>query len=299
MKNGIFGLNSVILGGLAAGLSIAIVLGSLLLALTEGGRSSTFDSFPTLESVNLLTPTATPTLGIPTITPTRNVPPTSTPQVVLEESAEIENCEFPIGWLPYTIKRSDTLNKLSTSTGISPQQLADANCLSQSQLTPDSIIFLPPASPTSPPVTCGAPRNWVAYYIQRGDTLFDIAQRVNSTVSQIKNANCLSSNDIRTGQKLYVPYLPAPKPNPTLILPTETSPPPTSTQALPATSTQAPPPTSTQSPQPTSTQALPPTSTQAPPPTNTQVPLPTNTQAPQPTPTEAVISNLPHPYPSP
>lgn len=239
MKNGIFGLNSVILGGLATGLSIAIVLGSLLLSFTEGGRSSSFDAFPTLESVNLITPTAAaplPGAQVPTITPTIQTPPTPSPQVVAEITEEVEICEFPNGWLPYTIKRSDTLNKLSASTGISPQELADANCLEQSQLTPDAILFLPAASPTAPPVACGAPRNWVVYYIQRGDTLFDIAQRVNSTVSQLRNANCLTSNDIRTGQELYVPYLPAPKP--TSIQPTMTSPPPVSTQVPPPTPTE-------------------------------------------------------------
>ncbi len=234
MKNGVFGLNSVILGGLAAGLSIAIVLGSLLLAFTEGGRSTPLDSFPTLESVNIFNPTPPEALlatRFPTITPTKKLPtPTSTQPIIAEVFEEPEVCDYPVGWMPYTIKSSDTLNKLSASTGLSPQQLADENCLLKSQLTPDSIIYLPPASPTSPPVACGPPRNWVVYYVQRGDTLFGIAQQVNSTVSQLKSANCLSSNNIRTGQKLFVPYLPAPKPSPTMIIPTQTPIPPTSTQ---------------------------------------------------------------------
>lgn len=233
MKNGLFSLNSIILGGLAAGLSVVIVLGSLLLAFTEGGRSPSIESFPTIESVSIFTPTEvipTTTAYSPTITPTRTPPPTPTAVVLLEVTEAPEICDYPIGWLPYTIKRSDTLNRLSAATGLSPQQLADANCLMQSQLTPDSILYLPPASPTSPPVTCGPPRNWVTYYVLQGDTLFDIAQRVNSNVSQLKSANCLKSNDIRTGQILYVPYPPAPRATPTIIIPTQAPPLPTSTQ---------------------------------------------------------------------
>jgi hypothetical protein len=236
-----FGINSVVLGGLAAGLSIAIVLGSLLLTFTESGHSTSVDSIPTLESVGLFTPTAlvhSPVSSSPTITPTKMPTLTSTAAVVLGVSAEPEICDYPIGWFPYTIERSDTLNNLSASVGISPQDLADANCLQESRLTPDSIIFLPPATSTPPPVACGAPRNWLVYSVQQGDTLFDIAQRVNSTVSQLKNANCLNSDNIRTGQKLYVPYLPAPKPSPTPILATQTPLIPTSTQVPSPTPTE-------------------------------------------------------------
>ncbi len=236
-----FGINSVVLGGLAAGLSIAIVLGSLLLTFTESGRSTSVDSIPTLESVDLFTPTAlVPSLvtSLPEITPTKIPSPTSTAAVVAEASAEPEICDYPIGWLPYQITQSDTLNKLSASAGLSPQDLADANCLQESRLVPDSIIYLPAATPTPPPVTCGAPRNWLVYSVQQGDTLFDIAQRVNSTVSQLKNANCLNSDNIRTGQKLYVPYLPAPKPSPTPILATQTPLIPTITQVPSPTPTE-------------------------------------------------------------
>jgi LysM repeat protein len=192
----------------------------------------------------IFTPTApepSPTIVESTTAPTIIFTSTATLPVSAEASSEQpEICDSPAGWLPYTIKNADTLNKLAASSGISPQELADANCLKKSQLTVDTIIFLPPAPPPTSPAACGAPRNWVVYYVQQGDTLFDIAQRVNSTVSQLKNANCLISNTIRTGQKLFVPYLPAPKPGPTVILPTQTPPPPPS-----PTSTQVPLPTPT------------------------------------------------------
>ncbi len=243
MKNGLFG-SSVVLGVLAAGLSIVIVLGSILLAFTEGGQTTSFASFPTLESVDSSTPSTqgtappanTATLN-PTPTQTRTNPPTLTPTLTLAALTESGLCDPPPGWQAYTVQRSDTLNNLSASIGLTPQQLADANCLTESRLTPGAILYLPPTSPTVAPITCGAPSNWVTYIVRTGDTLFNIAQRVNSTVSQLKYANCLTSDKIRTAQKILVPYQPAPIPSPTIVSPTKQPPSPTSTLVPTATPT--------------------------------------------------------------
>ena len=244
MKDGLFGISSVFLGALAAGLSIVIVLGSMLLAFTEGGQTTTFASFPTLESVAISTPSTpgtappanTPTIN-PTPTPTPTNQPTLTPTVILTALTESDLCDPPPGWEAYTVQRSDTLNKLSASEGLTPQQLADANCLAESRLIPGTILYLPPTSPTITPIKCGAPSNWVIYIVRTGDTLFSIAQRVNSTVSQLKYANCLTSDKIRTGQKILVPYQPAPISSPTHVSPTKQPPSPTSTIVPTATPT--------------------------------------------------------------
>ncbi|MBE9473281.1 MAG: LysM peptidoglycan-binding domain-containing protein [Chloroflexi bacterium] len=242
MKDGLFGISSVFLGALAAGLSIVIVLGSMLLAFTEGGQTTSFASFPTLESVDISTPSnqgTAPPANTPTINPTP-IPtnqPTLTPTLILSALTESDLCEPPPGWEAYTVQRSDTLNKLSASTGLTPQQLADANCLTESRLIPGTILYLPPTSPTITPLKCGAPSHWVIYIVRSGDTLFSIAQRVNSTVSQLKYANCLTSDKIRTGQKILVPYQPAPISSPTPVSPTKQPPSPTSTLLPTATPT--------------------------------------------------------------
>ena len=243
MKSGFYGRSSVYFGALAAAISVVIVLGSLLLAFTEGGQSSSIESYPTIESVDINTPlpqettappippTATPTLQ-PTDTSTESSTPTPIPSI----------CNPPPGWEAYTIKQNDTLNKLAQAAGLSPQELADANCLSESLLVPDSTLYLPPVSPTSTAVKCGAPSNWVVYTVQPGDTLYSIAQRVNQSVTHLISANCLSSDKIHTGQKLYVPYYPPQIPAPTSIPPTKKPPPPpTNTPVPPPTNTSLPP----------------------------------------------------------
>lgn len=248
MKDGIFGLSSLILGAIAAGISIVIVLGSIMLAFTEGGQTSSVAAYPTLESIDISTPLTqhTPTevstemaTDVPTATPSPS--PNLSPTVIRTEtqSSQTVVCVPPTGWFPYTVETGDTLNKLSASAGVSPQELIDANCLVESRLVPGSILYLPPIQPSATPVSCGAPSNWVIYIVQPGDTLFNIAQRVNSSVSQLKYANCLTSDNIRSGQKLYVPYQPAPIESPTYAPPTTQAPAPTSTLAPTATPTDS------------------------------------------------------------
>lgn len=234
MKDGLFGISGLLIGILAAGLSIAIVLGSIVLAFAEGGQTTSIASFPTLESVDISTP-STSTIPPPTITATADPTstptdtPTLTPTLTPTTSADLDICDPPPGWEAYTVQGSDTLNKLSDDYGLTGQQIADANCLTESRLVAGTILYLPPISPTAEPTKCGAPSNWVVYVVRSGDTLFNIAQRVNSTVSQLKYANCLTSDSIHTGQKLLLPYQPAPFPSPTSVPPTKPPPSPTST----------------------------------------------------------------------
>ena len=244
MKDGLFGLSSFLVGILAAGLSVVIVMGSILLALSESSQPQSIAAYPTLESIDLFTPTTGITeIGIPSDTATKipsktpTLTATNSPTLVstaVQTTIEI-SCEPPPGWTPYSVKSNDTLNKLAAAYGIYPQDLADANCLVESRLVPGSTLYLPPLQETATIISCGAPSHWVIYVVQPGDTLFSIARRVNISVYQLKYANCLTSDYIRSGQQLYVPYLPLPIASPTFI--TETTQPPIETATLEPTPT--------------------------------------------------------------
>jgi LysM repeat protein len=246
VKDGFSRGNSVLLGVIIAGISIVIVLGSLLLSFTEGTEIASLVAFPTLENVDIITPrpshTSSPT-PVPSLTLTSELvhtltstlSPSPTPTLTLMV------CEPPPGWVAHTVQSGDTLRNLLGSSGLSPQELADANCLSESRLQPDTILYLPPESPVDTPVQCGAPGSWVTYIVQRGDTLYSIARRVNSTVNALKQANCLTSNNIYSGQKLYVPRYPISIPSATYLPPPTL--PPASPTPLPPTDVPAPTPT--------------------------------------------------------
>lgn len=211
----------MIVGLFAAGILILIVLGSIILAFAEGNQTGSIASFPTLESIDIPTNTSSPTQSKVTTTSTTTKSPTPTitltpsPTITRTSTGETGNCDPPSGWFAYTVKTGDTLNELAAEAGIDPQALADANCLAESRLVPGSTLYLPPAQPSSTPARCGPPANWVIYIVQPGDTLYNISQRVDATVNQLIEANCLSSDSIRSGQKLYVPRQPAPIPSPT------------------------------------------------------------------------------------
>lgn len=60
---------------------------------------------------------------------------------------------------------------------------------------------------------CTPQRSWPQYMVAAGDTLGYIALATNSTVEQLRVANCLANPElIYVGQLLYVPVLPAPPP---------------------------------------------------------------------------------------
>ena len=61
-------------------------------------------------------------------------------------------------------------------------------------------------TPVIVPTTCIPRNDWFTYTVQRGDTLFSIAQRANSSVAILAAANCLSNpENISAGQVLAVP----------------------------------------------------------------------------------------------
>lgn len=83
---------------------------------------------------------------------------------------------------------------------------------------------------TQQPQPCQRPQNWVAYTVQRSDTLSSLGQRTGVGWQQIQTANCLTGTTILAGQTLYLPFVPATtKPpdvgaGPTIVV--ETIPPP-------------------------------------------------------------------------
>lgn len=98
-------------------------------------------------------------------------------------------------------------------------------------LTSEALTSQPLASqtpsPSSTPVSpaCDPPEGWVLYTIELGDTLLSLAARTNTTVAEIKSANCKLDDKLIEGDKLYLPFIP-----PTLLPP---PPPPSPPQAIP------------------------------------------------------------------
>ncbi len=100
-------------------------------------------------------------------------------------------------------------------------------------------------------VACVPPEGWLEYFVQRGDTLFTLALATNSTVEEIKQANCLPDNILSVNRGLWLAVTP-PTPTPT--------------------ATFTPIPTNTRSSEPQQTPTMIPSATIPPPPTITVTP---------------------------
>jgi LysM repeat protein len=70
--------------------------------------------------------------------------------------------------------------------------------------------FTPVYTPTFTPslIPCIPLYSWPTYLVQRGDTLFSLAQATGSSVDELKRTNCLADNTIYVGQLLYIARLP-------------------------------------------------------------------------------------------
>lgn len=280
----------VMLGLLTALLSLVFILGSIALSMVEDSRALAFvTGLPGLtptEEISPATlpgplPTDSPQPGpSPTLTdtPTLAPSPVQSPTPTLTPVSTGAACTPPPGWMPITVQTGDTLESLALIYSATASALAQANCLSEDTLTPGSVLYAPAPAPTVAPTRCYAPRGWVHYTVQQGDTLYHISQLFGITVYQLQKANCLSSTVIKPGQKLYVPNVP-----------TRTSP-PTETETAPPTSTPTPSPVPTDTPSPTPLPTHTPTVTStatAPPiPTGTFTTTPTSINKPTPLPSE-------------
>ncbi len=296
-------LKEVSLGFLSAIASTVIIMGAILVAMTEGIGLSV----PTIEPTNTL-PAIVNTLIPGVSSPTALTSPTQKRPVVVTITAT-PKCTPPANWVQYQVKSGDKVSKLAESLGVSVQTLWEGNCLPRvDSLSVDSFLYLPPTpTPTftitvtftvtntlrpsatiRPSVTtCSPPANWVKYTVQHGDTLFALSQAVGlSDWHILMTANCLTSININTGDTLYLPRLPSRTPTATATsAPPPPPPPPTPTptriisRTPTATLTQPPPPT------PTGT------------PTQTEVPSPTPTDTLEPSPTPTTTLEPPPPPP--
>lgn len=95
----------------------------------------------------------------------------------------------------YTVKKGDSLYSIAMMFGVSVDDLIRINQLTSTVLQIGDQLKIPSKEVS----------NSSTYIVQKGDTLYSIAAKYNVTVSDLKNANQLSSNVITVGQKLIIP----------------------------------------------------------------------------------------------
>ena len=98
----------------------------------------------------------------------------------------------------YIVKQGDTLYGISNQFGVNVNDLAELNNIRGSFLQIGQVLKIPNKSGTNP-------SNMFIYTVKKGDTLYSIASRYNTTVKKIQELNYLKTVNLTIGQELRIP----------------------------------------------------------------------------------------------
>ncbi|MCK9267953.1 MAG: LysM peptidoglycan-binding domain-containing protein, partial [Alkaliphilus sp.] len=117
----------------------------------------------------------------------------------------------PSGTFEYTVKAGDTFFTLAQRFNTTVAAIQQANPgVDPNRLQIGQIICIP-GTPTPPPSRC--PSGTFEYTVKAGDTFFTLAQRFNTTVAAIQQANPgVDPNRLQIGQVICIPGTPTPPP---------------------------------------------------------------------------------------
>ena len=94
----------------------------------------------------------------------------------------------------YVVKKGDTLYSISKRFNISIDELIRLNNLANNNLRIGQVLLIREDYPAAS-----------NYIVKKGDTLYSIARSNNTTVSALKEANQLTSDQLKVGQELIIP----------------------------------------------------------------------------------------------
>ncbi len=96
----------------------------------------------------------------------------------------------------YTVKKGDSLWSIANANNTTVNELKSANNLSSNNLSIGQKLIIPSKNNTV---------DKIIYTVKKGDSLWLIANRYNTTVDKIKSENNLKSNTLSIGQVLVIP----------------------------------------------------------------------------------------------
>lgn len=96
----------------------------------------------------------------------------------------------------YTVKKGDSLWLIANKNGVSVDDIKNANNLTNNTLQIGQILIIPDKKTSTKEIT---------YVVKKGDSLWLIANKYDTTVEKIKSANNLINNTLQIGQILTIP----------------------------------------------------------------------------------------------
>lgn len=98
----------------------------------------------------------------------------------------------------YTVKKGDTLYGISKQFNTSAQKIRELNNLKNDNIVPSQVLIISENNGTNP-------NECVTYTVKKGDSLYEIAKKYNTSVDAIKRYNNLTTNNLSIGQKIRIP----------------------------------------------------------------------------------------------
>ena len=111
--------------------------------------------------------------------------------------------KIPSALLPestYTVKKGDSLYSIANEYNTTVEELKRINNLTSNTLSIGQVLKLPSDKPNK----IEQEKNTITYTVQKGDSLYSIAKKYNTTVDKLKQLNNLTSNLLSIGQILIV-----------------------------------------------------------------------------------------------
>lgn len=96
----------------------------------------------------------------------------------------------------YTVKKGDSLWLIANKNGVSVDDIKNANNLTSNTLQIGQILIIPDKKTSTKEIT---------YVVKKGDSLWLIANKYDTTVEKIKSANNLINNTLQIGKILTIP----------------------------------------------------------------------------------------------
>lgn len=126
--------------------------------------------------------------------------------LIPEKYSNNQNMEMP-NFINYTVKRGDSLWSISKSYNTSVDQIKKDNSLMNNTLSIGQNLKIRVLNSTVEYEECfGEDYNQypTVYTVKKGDSLYKIAQKFNTTIDELKSKNNLSSNVLQIGQKIII-----------------------------------------------------------------------------------------------
>ena len=94
----------------------------------------------------------------------------------------------------YIVKSGDTLYQIAKNNNTTVDAIKKLNNLSSNTLTIGQTLLIPLPK-----------EEYIIYTVIKGDSLYQIARKNNTTVDEIKKLNNLTTNTLTIGQELKIP----------------------------------------------------------------------------------------------